>query len=405
MPEQIVKQRSRGFICVNAHPAGCAKNVEDQIAVIAANRPAAAAGAKNVLVVGGSTGYGLASRIAAAWGCGAKTLGIFFEKEPFGKRTATAGHYNSAAFHRAAERDGLWAASLNGDAFSDAIKERAAAVIRAEMGSVDLVVYSLAAPKRTNPRSGETFASALKPIGEPYSGKTVDPITAEVTETTVEPASAEEIAQTVRVMGGEDWQWWIEKLAGEGLLADGARTVAYSYIGPEHTWPIYRDGTVGAAKKHLKKTADALDERLRRTIGGAAYVSVNKAVVTQASAAIPMIPLYVSLLFRVMKRKGVHEGPIEQMKRLFFERLAPGTTPAVDSEGAIRLDDWEMREDVQQEIAELWPRVTSENLGELADFAGFMRDFNRLFGFEVEGVDYEQPVESEIVGRWITDNG
>ncbi len=396
MPEQIVKQRSRGFICVNAHPAGCAKNVEDQIAVIEAHRPAAAAGPQNVLVVGGSTGYGLASRIAAAWGFGAKTLGIFFEKEPFGKRTATAGYYNSAAFHRAAERDGLWAESLNGDAFSDAIKERAAAVIRSEMGAVDLVVYSLAAPKRTNPRSGETFTSVLKSVGEPYSGKTIDPAAAAVTEATVEPASAEEIAQTVQVMGGEDWQWWIEKLADEGLLADGARTVAYSYIGPKHTWPIYRDGTVGAAKDHLKETAGALNERLRRTIGGAAYVSVNKAVVTQASAAIPMIPLYVSLLFRVMKRKGIHEGPIEQMKRLFFERLAFGTAPAVDSDGTIRLDDWEMREDVQREIAELWPRVTTENLDELADFAGFMRDFNRLFGFQVEGVDYEQPVESEI---------
>ena len=396
MPEQVVKQRSRGFLCVNAHPAGCAKNVEDQIAVIEAHRPAAAAGPRNALVVGASSGYGLASRIALAWGFGAKTLGVFFEKEPHGKRTATAGYYNSAALHRAAERGGLWAASLNGDAFSDDVKERAAALIRAKMGAVDLLVYSLAAPKRTDPRSGATFQSVLKSIGAAHTGKTVDPATAAVAEATVEPASAEEIAQTVKVMGGEDWQWWVEKLADEGLLAEGARTVAYSYIGPRHTWPIYRDGTVGAAKNHLKQTADALDERLRRTVGGAAYVSVNKAVVTQASAAIPMIPLYVSLLFRAMKRKGIHEGPIEQMKRLFFERLAAGAEPPVDGERMIRLDDWEMRADVQREIAALWPRVTSENFGELADFDGFTGDFNRLFGFQVEGVDYAQPVETEI---------
>lgn len=397
MPEQIVKQRSRGFLCVNAHPAGCARNVEDQIAFIEANRSSAdAKGPKNALVVGASAGYGLASRIALAWGFGAKTLGVFFEKEPLGKRTATAGYYNSAAFHRAAARAGLWAESLNGDAFSDDVKERAAALVRSEMGAVDLLVYSLAAPKRTNPRSGETLHSVLKSIGEPYTGKTIDAAAAAVTEATVEPASEEEIAHTVGVMGGEDWQWWVEKLVDEGLLAEGARTVAYSYIGPEHTWPIYRDGTVGAAKEHLKQTAAALDERLRRTVGGAACVSVNKAVVTQASAAIPMIPLYVSLLFRVMKRKGVHEGPIEQMKRLFFERFAVGAPPAADGEGMIRLDDWEMREDVQREIAELWPRVTSENLAELADFAGFMGDFNRLFGFDVEGVDYARPVETEI---------
>lgn len=396
MPEQILKQRSRGFICVNAHPAGCARNVDDQIAVIEANRPAAVDGPKNVLVVGGSTGYGLASRITAAWGFRARTLGVFFEKEPLGKRTATAGYYNSTAFHRAAERDGLWAKSLNGDAFSDVIKDRAAELIRSEMGPLDLVVYSLAAPKRTDPRSGETFSSALKSIGAPYSGKTIDPTTAALTEASLEPASEEDIAQTIRVMGGEDWQWWIEKLAREGLLASGAKTVAYSYIGPEQTWPIYRDGTIGAAKDDLKKTADALNERLRETVGGAAYVAVNKAAVTQASAAIPMIPLYISLLFRVMKRKGIHESAIQQMKRLFCERLVPGREPAVDSSGMIRMDDWEMRDDVQREVAELWPRVTTENLSELADFAGFRREFNQLFGFEVEGVDYEQPVESEI---------
>lgn len=397
MSQQIVKQRSRGFICVNAHPAGCAKNVEDQIAVITANRPAPIDGPKNVLVVGSSTGYGLASRVAAAWGFGAKTLGVFFEKEPEGKRTATAGYYNSVAFHRAAERDGLWAKSFNGDAFSDDLKDQAANIIRDEMGPIDLVIYSLASPKRTDPRSGQTFGSALKSIGETYTGKTIDLGSGAVTEATVEPASPDEIAQTIAVMGGEDWQWWIEKLLSEDLLAAGARTVAYTYIGPKHTWPIYRDGTIGAAKDHVKQTSHALDERLRDAVRGSAFVSVNKAVVTQASAAIPVVPLYISLLFRVMKRKGIHEGTIEQMRRLFFEHLAAGVEPTVDASGLIRVDDWEMRDDVQQEVAELWPRVTTENLSELADFAGLKRNFSQLFGFDVDGVDYDQPVETELL--------
>ena len=397
MPQQIVKQRSRGFICVNAHPAGCAKNIEDQIAAITVNLPASIDGPKNVLVVGSSTGYGLASRVAAAWGFGAKTLGVFFEKEPDGKRTATAGYYNSVAFHRAAERDGLWAKSLNCDAFSDDRKDEAANIIRAEMGPIDLVIYSVASAKRTGPRSGETYSSALKSIGEVYTGKTIDLGSGAVAEATVEPASQDEIAQTVAVMGGEDWQWWIEKLLAEGLLAPAAKTVAYSYIGPKHTWPIYRDGTIGAAKDHLMKTSRALNESMREAIGGAAYVSVNKAVVTQASAAIPVVPLYISLLFRVMKQKGIHEGTIEQMRRLFFEHLAAGLDPTVDASGLIRVDDWEMRDDVQQEVASLWRRVTTENLGELADFAGLKRDFSKLFGFEVDGVDYDQPVETELL--------
>ncbi len=397
MPQQIVKQRSRGFICVNAHPAGCAKNIEDQIAAITVNLPASIDGPKNVLVVGSSTGYGLASRVAAAWGFGAKTLGVFFEKEPDGKRTATAGYYNSVAFHRAAERDGLWAKSLNCDAFSDDRKDEAANIIRAEMGPIDLVIYSVASAKRTDPRSGETYSSALKSIGEVYTGKTIDLGSGAVAEATVEPASQDEIAQTVAVMGGEDWQWWIEKLLAEGLLAPAAKTVAYSYIGPKHTWPIYRDGTIGAAKDHLMKTSRALNESMREAIGGAAYVSVNKAVVTQASAAIPVVPLYISLLFRVMKQKGIHEGTIEQMRRLFFEHLAAGLDPTVDASGLIRVDDWEMRDDVQQEVASLWRRVTTENLGELADFAGLKRDFSKLFGFEVDGVDYDQPVETELL--------
>ena len=265
------------------------------------------------------------------------------------------------------------------------------------MGPIDLVIYSLASPKRSDPRSGQTFSSALKSIGEIYTGKTIDLGSGAVTEATVEPASPDEIAQTIAVMGGQDWQWWIERLLSEDLLAAGARTVAYTYIGPAHTWPIYRDGTIGAAKDHVKQTSDALNDRLRDAVGGSAYVSVNKAVVTQASAAIPVVPLYISLLFRVMKRKGIHEGTIEQMRRLFFEHLAAGVEPTVDASGLIRVDDWEMRDDVQQEVAELWPRVTTENLSELADFAGLKRNFSQLFGFDVDGVDYDQPVETELL--------
>lgn len=381
---------------MNAHPAGCARNVENQIRAVAENRPQGLAGPKTALVIGASTGYGLSTRIALGWGFGAKTLGVFFEKPPSGKRTATAGYYNTAALHRLAREQGLWAEGINGDAFSDEVKARAAEILRREMGKVDLVVYSLASPRRVNPRSGETHLSALKPIGASYTGKTIDLARGRVTEVTIEPAAEEEIAATVAVMGGEDWRWWIEMLLEEGLLAEGARTLAYSYIGPELTWPIYRDGTIGAAKKDLAETARALDRTLSERLGGGAWVSVNKAVVTQASAAIPVVPLYISLLLRVMKRKGVHEGVIEQMRRLAFEHLAEGKSPRVDSAGLIRLDDLEMREDVQREVRDLWPRVSTENLNTLGDFTGFRRDFNNLFGFEVEGTDYDAEVETDI---------
>ena len=392
----VVQQKVRGFICINAHPGGCARSVERQIESVLAARPDGATGPKNALIIGSSTGYGLASRIALAWGFGAKTLGVFFEKEPSGKRTATAGYYQTAALHARARQDGLFAAGINGDAFSEEIKREAVATIRQSMGPIDTIIYSLASPRRLNPRTGETLQSALKPIGQSFTGKTINLANSEVTETTVEPANDDEIRQTIGVMGGEDWRWWIEMLLEEGLLAEGARTLAYSYVGPELTWPIYRDGTIGAAKKDLAKTADSLHALLADKVGGGTWVSVNKAVVTQASAAIPVVPLYVSLLFKVMKAKGLHEGCIEQLERLCFQHLRDGVSPQVDGERLIRLDDLEMREDVQRETIAMWPDVTTENLSSISDYEGFRRDFNQLFGFNVEGVDYDAPVETEV---------
>ncbi len=392
----VVQQKVRGFICINAHPAGCARSVDRQIESVLAARPQDAFGPKNALILGSSTGYGLSSRIALAWGFGAKTLGVFFEKEPSGKRTATAGYYQTAALHARARRDGLFATGINGDAFSDEVKREAVETIRRSMGPIDTVIYSLASPRRTNPRTGEALQSALKPIGAPYSGKTINLATGEVAETSIEPADDDEIRQTVGVMGGEDWRWWMEILLEKGLLAEGARTLAYSYVGPKLTWPIYRDGTIGAAKKDLARTASELNDLLGSKVGGGAWVSVNKAVVTQASAAIPVVPLYVSLLFKVMKAKGLHEGCIEQIERLLFDRLRDGRTPPVDPERLIRLDDLEMRDDVQAETLALWPEVNTANLERLSDYAGFRSDFNQLFGFDVEGVDYEAPVETEV---------
>jgi enoyl-[acyl-carrier protein] reductase/trans-2-enoyl-CoA reductase (NAD+) len=397
MPLQIIKRRSRGFICVNAHPEGCRRNVERWVAGVKGKVAATANAPRNVLVVGASTGYGLASRIAAAWGYGAKTLGVFFERPPEGDKTATAGHYNTAAFHALAKRDGLFAASINGDAFSDEIKRAAAEAIRREMAPVDLVIYSLASPKRTDPRSGKTYSSVLKPVGQPYTNRTIELDSEKVVGVTLQPASEAEIADTVAVMGGEDWRRWMELLLEEKLLAPGARTVAYSYIGPELTWPIYRDGTIGQAKKDLERAAKDLDASLAKQLGGNAWVSVNKAVVTQASSAIPVVPLYLSLLPMVMKKKNLDEGPLEQMRRLFTDFLCTGKAPQVDEARRIRLDDREMRPDVQAEVAALWPQVTTENLREITDFAGFQRDFRGLFGFEVDGVDYEQPVETDLL--------
>lgn len=396
MSLEVVKMRARGFICVNAHPQGCIRSVERQVEAVAGRARQSLKGPRSVLVLGSSTGYGLASRIAAAWGFQARTLGIFFERPPEGGRTATAGYYNTVAFHRLAERDGLPAASLNGDAFSDEIKRRALEIIRRDMGRLDLVIYSLASPRRTHPETNEVHNSVLKPIGELFTGRTIELNSEKVVSVTIPPAEQKETADTVAVMGGDDWRRWIHLLLEEGLLAQGARTLAYSYIGPELTWPIYRHGTIGRAKQDLEETARQLSATLRNRLGGGAWISVNKAVVTQASAAIPVVPLYISLLRRVMREKGLEESAVEQMRRLFFDYLADGKTPAVDEANRIRLDDREMRPDVQSVVTDLWPQVTTENLAQLTDFAGFKREFRNLFGFEVEGVDYAQPTETGL---------
>jgi enoyl-[acyl-carrier protein] reductase/trans-2-enoyl-CoA reductase (NAD+) len=398
MPLQTVKRRSRGFICVNAHPEGCCRNVERWVAGIKGQIPPGQNVPKNVLVIGASTGYGLASRIAAAWGYGAKTLGVFFERPPEGDKTASAGHYNTVALHSMAKRDGLFAASLNGDAFSDEIKRSAADVIRKEMAPIDLVIYSLASPKRTDPRTGRVHNSALKPVGQAFTNRTIELDSEKVVSVTLQPANEDEIADTVAVMGGDDWRLWMNMLLEEKLLAPGARTLAYSYIGPEITWPIYRDGTIGRAKKDLERAATDLDAELANQLGGNAWVSVNKAVVTQASAAIPVVPLYLSLLPLVMKKRNLDEGPLEQMRRLFTDFLCAGRPPKLDEARRLRLDDLEMRADVQAEVAALWPQVTTANLRKVSEFAGFQREFRGLFGFEVDGVDYEQPTETDL--RW-----
>lgn len=398
MSVQVVQQRSRGFICVNAHPAGCGRNVQDQIAYARRNaHPSRTAGIRNVLVIGASTGYGLAARIASGWGMGCRTLGVFLEKPPRGRRTASAGYYNSVALERAAKDSGLWARSVNGDAYSDEVKDEVVRIAANSMGPIDLVVYSLASPKRTNPRMGVTHSSSLKPIGSSYSGKTIDLARSRVKAVAVGPAESAEIEATVAVMGGEDWMWWVQRLEGAGVLAEGARTVAFSYHGPELTWPIYKHGTIGAAKRHLSETADRLNARLERRLGGAAWVSVNKAVVTQASAAIPVVPLYISILFRVMKDRGVHEGCIEQMSRLFSGHLCRRGGPELDENRLIRLDDLEMRADIQRAVAEVWPDVTTATLHDLTDYEGFRREFNGLFGFALPGVEYALPVETQLL--------
>src|SRR5579872_4082802 len=396
MPQQIVKRRSRGFICVNAHPQGCRRNVERWVAGVRGKIPAGQTGPKNVLVIGASTGYGLASRIAAAWGYGAKTLGVFFERPPEGDKTATAGHYNTVAFHSLARNDGLFAASINGDAFSDEVKRNAVEIIRKQMAPVDLVIYSLASPKRTDPRTGQVYNSVLKPVGQAFTNQTIELDSGKIVSVTLQPANENEIAETVAVMGGDDWRRWTNLLLEEKLLAEGARTLAYSYIGPEITWPIYRDGTIGQAKKDLERAAKDLDDTLAEQLEGHAWVSVNKAVVTQASAAIPVVPLYLSLLPVAMKKKNLDEGPLEQMRRLFTDFLCTGAAPKLDEARRLRLDDREMRADVQADVSALWPQVNTENLRQVSAFAEFQREFRGLFGFEVYFVNDTQTTETNL---------
>jgi enoyl-[acyl-carrier protein] reductase/trans-2-enoyl-CoA reductase (NAD+) len=385
-----IEKRLRGFICTTAHPVGCAKNVEAQVARALANK---FNGPRSVLVIGASTGYGLASRIAAAFGGGASTMGVFFERPADGDRTASAGWYNTAAFEEMARRHGLLAESVNGDAFSDAIKEKTIGRIIDKFKKVDLVIYSLAAPKRTD-RSGATHRSVLKPIGKPFVGKTVSVDHGTVVDVTLDPATQEEIDGTVSVMGGEDWELWIGALASAGALSDGAKTIAYGYIGPELTWPIYRDGTIGRAKAHLERTVERIDAILA-PFHGEGRIAINKAVVTQASAAIPVVPLYISILFKLMKARGTHETCIDQMLRLFRDRVYCGDGE-VDGRGRLRIDEFEMDAEVQDEIARIWPMISSENLMQLTDFGGYQSDFLNLFGFDVEGVDYNEAVETDV---------
>ncbi len=395
MAVQIVKPRIRGFICTNAHPAGCLANVQNQIGLIKENTPHKNTGL-NALVVGASTGYGLASRIALTWGYGAKTLGLLYERPADERRTASAGYYNTVAFHQQAQKDGFSAESINGDAFSDEVKQETIDQLKANFGKVDLLVYSIAAPRRTHPRTGETHNSELKPIGEPYTGKTIDLNNEIVVPVTIEPANDKEISDTIAVMGGEDLEMWITALADAELLASEVKVVAYTYIGSALTWSIYRDGTIGKAKDDLKARVDALDEQLANQFGGNAYISVNKAVVTQASAAIPVVPLYISILYDIMNAKGINEAPIGQMQRLLSEHLGPGLKPLLDSERYIRLDDRELRQDVTDVVTERWDKINTDNFHELSDYAGYRRRFRNLFGFEVEGVDYDEAVETEI---------
>ncbi|MFV8327406.1 enoyl-ACP reductase FabV [Flavobacterium sp. ZS1P14] len=382
----IIEPRMRGFICTTSHPKGCEQNVKNQIEYVKSKGPIN--GAKKVLVIGASTGFGLASRITSAFGSGAGTIGVFFEKPPSEGKTASPGWYNSAAFEKEAHKAGLYAKSINGDAFSNEIKNQTLDLIKADLGQIDLVIYSLASPVRVHPVTGVLHRSVLKPIGSTFTNKTVDFHSGKVSEISIEPSSGDDIENTIAVMGGEDWAMWIDALKAENLLAPGATTVAYSYIGPSLTEAVYRKGTIGHAKDHLEATAFAIADSLA-AINGKAFVSVNKALVTQASSAIPVIPLYISLLYKIMKEEGIHEGCIEQIQRLYQERLYTGNEVPVDEKGRIRIDDLEMRSDVQEKVAKLWIDAVTENLSEIGDLEGYRKDFYNLFGFDVEGIDYK----------------
>ena len=389
----IIKPKVRGFMCVTTHPSGCDANVKRQIDYVKQagainNHP------KRVLVIGASTGYGLASRISAAFGAGASTLGVFFEKPGTERKPGTAGWYNSAAFHRYAEAEGLYAKSINGDAFSDPIKAQVIETIKADFGQVDLVVYSLASPRRQHPKTGELISSTLKPIGRSVTQRAVNTDKKIVEEVTIDAASQEEIADTVAVMGGEDWEMWIEALADAGVLAEGAKTTAYTYIGEKITWDIYWHGTIGQAKQDLDRRVKSIRQRLA-PLNGDARVSVLKAVVTQASSAIPVMPLYLALLFKVMKAEGTHEGCIEQVYGLLKDSLY-GAEPYQDNEGRLRADRFELADHVQAEVESLWQQVDSDNLMTISDFAGYQREFMQLFGFELDGVDYQADVDTLV---------
>ncbi|XAW90375.1 enoyl-ACP reductase FabV [Vibrio sp. CDRSL-10 TSBA] len=392
----IIKPKIRGFICTTTHPVGCEANVKEQIAYTKAQGPIKNA-PKRVLVVGSSSGYGLSSRIAAAFGGGAATIGVFFEKPGTEKKPGTAGFYNAAAFDKLAHEEGLYAKSLNGDAFSNEAKHKAIELIKEDLGQIDLVVYSLASPVRKLPETGELVRSALKPIGETYTSTAVDTNKDVIIEASVEPATEQEIEDTITVMGGQDWELWMQALDEAGVLAEGCKTVAYSYIGTELTWPIYWDGALGRAKMDLDRASAALNDKLAAK-GGTANVAVLKSVVTQASSAIPVMPLYIAMVFKKMREEGIHEGCMEQIYRMFSQRLYKddASKPETDDKNRLRLDDWELREDVQQHCRDLWPQITTENLKELTDYEAYKEEFLQLFGFGIEGVDYDADVNPQV---------
>ncbi len=390
----IIEPRVKGFLCITSHPEGCAKNVQAQIAYVK-SKGAVKNGCKSALIIGASTGYGLASRICAAFGCNASTVGVFFERagDVARERPGSAGWYNTRAFTTEAEAEGLYTANINGDAFSDEIKQQTIeAIKKSPMGKVDLIVYSLASPRRTDPKTGQVYKSVLKTVGEPRTDKSLDTDKCEVVEVNVPVANEQEINDTVKTMGGEDWLLWLKALDEAGVIADGCTSFAYSYIGPTLTYPIYRDGTIGQAKKDLEKSATEADSMLK-SYGGKAFVSINKALVTQASSAIPVVPLYVSILYKVMKEKGLHEDCIMQISRLFSSQLYNDNSLKLDEQGRVRIDDWELREDVQKAVFDIWPKVNTQNLYELTDFAGYKAEFLKLFGFGVDGVDYTKDCE------------
>ncbi len=390
----VVEPKVKGFLCITAHPEGCAENVREQIAYVK-GKGKISGGCKSALIIGSSTGYGLASRITAAFGCGASTVGVFFERpaDVERQRPASAGWYNTAEFTKQADAAGLYCANINGDAFSDEIKQKAIeAIKKSPLGKVDLIVYSLASPRRTDPKTGEVYKSVLKTVGEERKDKSLDTDKERIIEVTVPAATEREVFETVKTMGGDDWELWINALDQAGVIAEGCTSVAYSYIGPELTYPIYRSGTIGLAKRDLEAAAERIDGALKLH-RGKAFISVNKALVTQASSAIPVVPLYISILYKVMKEKGIHEGCIEQMQRLFSTQLYNGNCLDFDDNGRVRIDNLELRPDVQEEVFKIWPKVTTENLNELTDFAGYKKEFLKLFGFGLPNVDYKKDVE------------
>ena len=392
----IIKPKIRGFICTTTHPTGCEKNIQAQIEYTK-KQGKIEKGPKRVLVIGSSAGYGMSSRIAAAYGSDASTIGVFFEKPATDRKPGSAGWYNSAAFEKQAKEDGLYAKSVNGDAFSNETKQLVIDTIKADLGQIDAIIYSVAAPVRKLPETGEVIRSSLKPIGETYTSTAIDTNKDVIIEASVEPATEEEVTNTVTVMGGQDWELWINALADAGVLAEGVKTVAYSYIGTELTWPIYWNGALGKAKLDLDRASTAIQAQLA-SLGGEAYVSVQKSVVTQASSAIPVMPLYLSMVFRIMKEKGLHEGCMEQIHRLFTTQLfkADGSAPTTDEARRLRLDDWELRDEVQQACTDLWPQITTENLFELTDYQDYKDEFLQLFGFGLDGVDYDAEVETLV---------